>query len=169
VLADRPYICNIHDMQNMSKSFLTADQHRFIDALAALLSGWNMQHNAARVYGYLQICNEPASLDDIARDLEISKSNAWAAARTLEQVADARKISERGTKRISYIAGDDPGAPLRRQTELLGMMAELIGSQKDVVSTGLAAQRMARLAGFHRDLKAAMEAVVMPAVQYEVA
>jgi hypothetical protein len=155
-------------MQNMSKSFLTAKQHRFIDDLAALLSGWNMPHNAARLYGYLQMLNEPASLDEIARDLEISKSNAWAAARTLEQVGNARKLSERGTKRVSYIAGDDPGAPLRKQTELLGLMSELIAGAKGEVTSGGAEQRMARLAGFHKDLQAAMESVVSPPVQRDV-
>ncbi len=149
-------------MQNMSKSFLSEEHLRFIDELAALLSGWNMPNNAARLYGYLQLKNEPASLDEIARDLEISKSNAWAAARVLEQVANARRITERGSKRVSYVAGDDPGAPLRKQVELLGMMSELISSRKDKVAAGPARERMARLAMFHKDLQAAMDAVIAP-------
>lgn len=144
----------------MSNSILTQKQLEFIDALAAQLAGWNMPNNAARLYGYLQIMNEPASLDEIARDLEISKSNAWAAARTLEVSADVRRVTERGSKRIFFIAGDDPGAPLRRQTELLGMMSELIASQKEQVTSGPAQLRMGRLAAFHKNLQLAMQAAI---------
>lgn len=149
-------------MQNMSKTFLSEDQLRFIDDLAALLTAWSMPANAARLYGYLQLMNEPASLDDIARDLEISKSNACTAARMLEQYDNARKLGERGTKRVFYVAGDDPGAPLRKQADTLGRMAELISSRKDAVAKDGAQQRMASLAEFHLALREAMEAVILP-------
>jgi hypothetical protein len=156
-------------MQNMSKTGLSDVQRDFIDALAALLAGWAMPNNAARVYGYLQIRNGPASLDDIARDLDMSKSNAWAAARQLEYTADVRRLTERGSKRVSYIAGDDPGAPLRRQADLLGQMSDLIANRTADVSSGPAALRMNRLGRFHRDLQIAMQAVIMPDAKIEAA
>lgn len=149
-------------MQNMSNTTLSAAQRSFIDELAALLTYWSMPANAARLYGYLQIRNEPTSLDDIARDLEISKSNAFNAAKLLEAYGNARRIGERGTKRVLFVAGDDPGAPLRRQTEALGRMSALISAQKDGVATGLAQARLASLAQFHQDLRAAMEQVILP-------
>jgi hypothetical protein len=156
-------------MQNISKSVLTEEQRGFVDALAALLAGWNMPNNAARMYGYLQLRNTPATLDDIARDLDMSKSNVWAAARYLEYCADVRRLTERGSKRVSYSAGDDPGAPLRRQADLLGQMADLIADRKTAVSNGPAALRMGRLAAFHRELQGAMQAVIAPEVKSEAA
>jgi hypothetical protein len=56
---------------------------------------------------------------------------------------------------------DDPGAPLRNQVSLLGMMETLIASKKDKVATGQAAARMASLAAFHERLRIALQQVVM--------
>jgi DNA-binding transcriptional regulator GbsR (MarR family) len=151
---------NIQYMQNMSNQSLTSDQLQFIDDLAQLLMPWGMPLTTARLYGYLQIRNEPASLDEIAADLQVSKSNACTAAKLLEDHGNARRMSERGTKRVLYVAGGDPGAPLRKQTELLGKMSELIDRRKGTVATGVAGDRMAHLAQFHGALKAAMESVI---------
>lgn len=153
---------NIHNMQNMSTCALSIEQVRFIDDLSALLMTWNMPAHAARVYGYLLLCNAPASLDDIARDLEMSRSNAFNAARVLEQSQNIRRSSERGSKRIFFEASDDPGAPLRRQTETLGRMSALIAASREAVADGEAGERLGRLAAFHADLKAAMETVILP-------
>lgn len=147
-------------MQNLSN--LAPEQSRFIDDLSAMLTAWSMPANAGRLYGYLQLMNEPVSLDDIARDLEISKSNACTAAKVLEGHGNARRLTERGTRRVLYVAGDDPGAPLRKQAETLGRMAQLIASRKGEVSTGPAERRLARLAEFHDQLQAAMETVILP-------
>lgn len=149
-------------MQNMSNGNLSSDQLRFIDDLASLLGAWSMPVNAARLYGYLQLTNEPVTLDDIARDLETSKSNACNAARILEEHGNARRTSGRGSKRIYYVAGDDPGAPLRRQAETLGRMSKLISARKGAVATGAALERMASLASFHQALQEAMELVILP-------
>ncbi|HEX7858423.1 MAG TPA: hypothetical protein VF503_32470 [Sphingobium sp.] len=146
----------------MSTSTLSAEQSRFIEDLAALLVTWTMPANAARLYGYLQLRCDPVTLDDIARDLEISRSYAFNAARILETHGNARRLTERGSKRVLFIAGEDPGAPLRHQTETLGKMSALIAAQKDTVSEGTANGRLTRLARFHHDLKQAMESVILP-------
>ena len=130
---------------------------------------WSMPSNAARLYGYLQLMNEPVSLDDMARDLEISKSNACTAAKLLESHGNARRRAQRGTKRALYVASDDPGAPLRKQAETLGLMSELILASKNEVSTGLARTRMANLAHFHKAHQTAMQGVVLPDQQKRVA
>jgi predicted DNA-binding transcriptional regulator len=161
-LASCQYIRDILDMQNMSKTFLSDAQVRFIDELALLLTIWQLPGNAARLYGYLQISNEPVSLDEIARDLEISKSNACTAAKILESHGNARRLRERGTKRVLYVAGDDPGTPLRRQAETLGRMSEMIAGRQQDVAAGPARERLDRLAAFHRALQTAMEEVILP-------
>jgi DNA-binding transcriptional regulator GbsR (MarR family) len=121
-----------------------------------------MPITAARLYGYLQLQNDPVSLDEIAADLEVSKSNACAAAKLLEAHGNARRQGERGSKRVLYVSGDDPGAALRRQTELLGMMSALIAERTEAVAAGLARDRLVRLAAFHHDLKTAMESAIQP-------
>jgi DNA-binding transcriptional regulator GbsR (MarR family) len=149
-------------MSNLSTSELSGDQVGFIDNLAALLIDWGMPNTAARLYGYLLLKNQPVTLDDMTRDLEISKSNACTAANSLEQQKNARRIRERGSKRTLYVLGEDPGAPLHKQLALLSRMSELISEQKSKVATGAVTQRMAKLAKFHHDLCAAMESVIKP-------
>jgi len=150
----------IQKMPNMSNKGLSPGQRQFIDELAALLTPWGLPIAAARLYGYLQLKNAPASLDEIVDDLEISKSSACTAARILESHGNARRLGERGTKRVLYVAGADPGTPLRQQTELLGRMSALIASRKDAVANGEARERLSRLSAFHADLKQAMETAI---------
>jgi predicted DNA-binding transcriptional regulator len=150
-------------MPNLSNDTLTTEQALFIEDLAALLVTWNMSGATARLYGYLLIRNDPASLDEIASGLEISKTTACVAAKDLEQQGNARRLRERGTKRVLYTIGDDPGAPLHKQLALLTMLAELIADRAAGVAVGDAEARMIRLARFQHDLGAAMRSVVMPA------
>lgn len=145
----------------MSKDAMPAEQARFIEDFALLLVQWNMPITAARLYAYLYLRTEPVSLDQIAADLEISKSNASTAARMLESHGNARRVTERGTKRISYLPSDDPGAPLRKHTELLGSMARMIEERKAGIAAGEARAQLERLARFHADLQRAMETVVL--------
>lgn len=144
----------------MSTSQLSPEQTRFIDDLASLLGAWSMPANAARLYGYLQIMNAPVSLEEIARDLEISRSHAHTAAKVLEDHGNARGVPSRGSRRILYVCGDDPATPLRPQVRTLGRMAELIAKRGGDITNGDAANRLMRLAAFHRELQEAMERVV---------
>lgn len=146
----------------MSSSHLTPAQIQFIDSLADLLGNWSLSAHAARLYGYLQIMNEPVSLDDIARDLEMSRSHAHTAARTLEAHGNAKAITTRGSKRIVYVCGEDPGTPLRRQVTTLGEMSMLISASASSITTGDAARRLARLSVFHKQLQQAMQSVIDP-------
>jgi predicted DNA-binding transcriptional regulator len=154
----KPFNPNIPKMKNIPT--LSGEQSRFIEDLAALLVAWGQPTAAARLYGYLLVRNEPASLDDIARDLEISKTNAFGAATELERQQNLRRLGERGSKRIFFVLTDDPAAPLRNQVALLGRMEALILARKDTVATGEAAVRMASLANFHERLREAMERVI---------
>lgn len=127
-----------------------------------MLSVWSMPNNAARLYGYLQLRNDPASLDEISRDLEMSRSNAFNAAKLLEAHGNAKRLGERGSKRIRFFAGDDPGLPLRPQVEMLRRMAAFISSSCQDVAEGAAADRLDRLAQFHSRMNAVMEQVILP-------
>ncbi|MCW1431117.1 GbsR/MarR family transcriptional regulator [Novosphingobium sp. JCM 18896] len=147
----------------MSTSQLSPEQTRFIDDLAGLLGAWSMPANAARLYGYLQIMNVPVSLEEIARDLEISRSHAHTAAKVLEDYGNARGIPSRGSRRILYVCGDDPATPLRPQVATLEKMSQLIAKRGPDIAAGEAAARLTRLAAFHHELHEAMHVVVRPA------
>ena len=140
---------------------MTAEQRRFVDDFSALLTQWNMPITAARVYSYLQLMAEPASLDEMAAELQVSKSNACSAAKMLEAHGNARRVTERGTRRVLYVAGEDPGAPLRKHVELLGKMAGMIRERSQTIASGSSRQRLDALADFDHDLKEAMAGVIL--------
>jgi DNA-binding transcriptional regulator GbsR (MarR family) len=146
----------------LSNSKLTAEQRRFVDDFSELLTQWNMPITAARVYCYLQLVSEPASLDEIAAEVQVSKSNACSAAKILESHGNARRLTERGTRRILYVAGDDPGAPLRKHVELLERMAGMLRERSATIAAGEARERLDALAQFDHDLKEAMAGVIYP-------
>ncbi len=138
---------------------LTPEQRQFIEELAVLLVAWGMPITAARLYGYLQLKEEPVSLDEIVADLEVSKSHVSTAARMLESHGNIRRLAERGSKRVLYVAGAHPGTPLIKQVMQLHQMASLIARRKEGVASGKAAARLDRLSQFHADLSRAMESV----------
>lgn len=139
---------------------LTDDQRRFLDEFVTLLAGWNMPANAARVYGFLLYQSEPASLDEIADELEISKSNACKAAKTLETAGHIRRVGERGTKRVLYVAREDFGTPFLLRTASLGALNRLMEHRGARIADGKANRRLRDLAAFYATMQAAMEQVV---------
>lgn len=81
---------------------LTDDQHRFIEDLGRYFEQSGLSQTLGRLWAYLLLSPEPASLDRIAADLEVSKSGASVAARQLEAFQMARRIGERGSRRVFY-------------------------------------------------------------------
>lgn len=136
------------------------EQRRFLDEFATLLAGWNMPGNAARVYGYLLCQSNPVSLDEIAERLEISKSNAWKAAKVLESAGHCRPVGERGTKRVLYVAREDFGAPFLLRTASLGALSRLMETRGLNVADGAAAKRIEELAKFYQTMQTAMEEII---------
>jgi DNA-binding transcriptional regulator GbsR (MarR family) len=68
------------------------------------LASWSVPRNTGRVFGYLLLQADPASLDQIAGQLGIAKSGASVATRQLVQLGLARGIGERGSRRLLYEA-----------------------------------------------------------------
>jgi DNA-binding transcriptional regulator GbsR (MarR family) len=147
-------------MQNLSNSDLNDDQRRFLDEFATLLAGWNMPTNAARVYGYLLLQSEPSSLDEIAAQLEISKSNACTAAKVLESAGHCRRVAQRGSKRVLYVAREDFGTPFLLRTASLGALNRLMETRGVKVADGAAAERIKDLASFYDTMQTAMEQTI---------
>jgi DNA-binding transcriptional regulator GbsR (MarR family) len=139
---------------------LSDDQRRFLDEFVTLLAGWNMPANGARVYGFLLFRSHPASLDEIAEELEISKSNACKAAKMLETAGHIRRIGERGTKRVIYVAREDFGTPFLLRTASLGALNRLMETRAEKVAEGAASERIKGLASFYATMQTAMEQII---------
>jgi hypothetical protein len=99
----------------------------------------------------------------ISCDLEMRRSNAFNGAKMLKVHGNAKRLRERGSKRIRFIAGDYPGLQLHPQAGMLGRMALYISSRRQDVAEGDAADRLDRLdrlAEFHRLMNAAMQQLI---------
>ncbi|MFZ0129201.1 MAG: transcriptional regulator [Candidatus Dormiibacterota bacterium] len=79
-------------------------QMTFIDDMGQLMAGWGIPRTTGRIYAYLLLQREPATLDDIAADLSIAKSGASVASRQLAQLGLARAVGQPGSRRVLYEA-----------------------------------------------------------------
>ena len=144
----------------MSKLTDDHGECRFMDEFASLMMPWGWPRNVGRMYGYLLLCAEPVTLDKIAADLRIAKSNASVAARTLEQFGNARRHSEPGSKRIYYSAPDTLAGPFASKADLLSRIVRLLEANDAIGRTDEVNARLDGMADFYRDMRAAIEGVV---------
>jgi predicted transcriptional regulator len=98
-----------NDLQTPNKPNQLADEHhRFIEDLGRFMATYGIAATSGRMIAYLLLNDRPVSLDQMAADLEISKSSASVAARQVELFGLARRTGQRGTRRVLYEAVRDP-------------------------------------------------------------
>lgn len=83
---------------------MNKQQQRFVEDMGQLMVGWGLSRTTGRVYAYLLLRPDPASLDEIAADLSVAKSGASVATRQLLGFGMARTFGEGGTRRLRYAA-----------------------------------------------------------------
>ncbi len=132
----------------------------FMDQLAGLLVPWGWSRHVGRIYGYLLLSDGPVTLDKIAADLGIAKSNASVAARTLEKFGNARRYSEPGSKRIYYTAPENLSGPFASKTALFGLIMHLLEANRDIGRTAGVNSRLDSMAQFYADMRDAIQAVI---------
>jgi predicted transcriptional regulator len=76
----------------------------FIEDMGQLMVGWGIARNTGRIYAYLLLQREPASLDEMVDALEIAKSGASTASRQLVQLGLTRAVGQPGSRRVLYEA-----------------------------------------------------------------
>jgi DNA-binding transcriptional regulator GbsR (MarR family) len=86
---------------------MTPAQKRFVEDMGQQMLGWGLARTTGRIYAYLLLRSEPASLDEIARELRIAKSGASVSTRHLMGFGLARSSGEPGTRRLRYAANHD--------------------------------------------------------------
>lgn len=130
----------------------------FIEDMARLLVPWGVPQTAARLYGYLLLKAEPASLDGVAADLGMSKSSASVAARLLEQYTLARRRGEPGTKRAFYEVSDNYEGILSGQSRLIAALTNLLRRRAENEAAPESGHgRLAEMADFYGMIGEAME------------
>lgn len=143
-------------MPNIAQGSLRPEQRLFIDDLSALLAPWRLPPATASLYGYLLLCDEPVTLDEIAATLGMAKSSASVAARSLEQFGLARRHGEQGTKRVRYGASESYAGFMVVEARLLDEVGRLVESRSRSVAKGETLRRLRYLAAFHRKMSAAI-------------
>ena len=143
----------------MSKRSGTGGQ-RFIEDVTRLLLPWGVPPAAARLYGYLLLCPRPVSLDEITRDLRVSKSSASVAARLLESYTLVRRHREAGTKRALYAVSDDYAAMIQQQNRLLEALTGLLDAGAVIARPKEVSARLEEMAEFYRAMRRALEDVM---------
>jgi DNA-binding transcriptional regulator GbsR (MarR family) len=128
-----------------------------MDEVASLMAPWGWSRHVARIFAYLLIREQPATLDEISEHLGISKSIASVAARELEQYGNARRHSQPGTKQILYSAPDKRYGPFPDQAAMMGTMAALL--QRQQPESARVAERLANVATFLRAMRDAIDEV----------
>jgi hypothetical protein len=155
-----PQIIIFLNLGILQMSFVTAERRRFLEDLAALLMSWGMPTHSAYLYGYLLLRNEPVGLNEIAADLQISKSQACVAAKLLEDRSNAKRSKEPGSKRIFYSAPDDYSGPFVSQIDLMGSVTKLLQERGAAVAFGNASARLQELTDYCLAMRNAMDRVV---------
>lgn len=139
---------------------LSSDDEAFLDAMAMLMAPWGWPRPVGRIYAYLLLREEPATLDEIAADLGMSKSNASVAARTLEHCGNARRQGEPGSRRIYYSVPSDFSGPFVAKAELLERQVRMFAGQRERALPGAVTERFSRLSEFYTDMREAIEGVI---------
>jgi DNA-binding transcriptional regulator GbsR (MarR family) len=141
----------------MSNKAASAREEGFIEDMAGLLVPWGVPPAAARLYGYLLLCPQPVSLDEIAASLGISKSSASVAARLLESYTLARRHREPGTKRALYAVADNYEGMIGQQNRLLDALAARLSAGAEIVRSKEASARFQEMAEFYLLMRDAMD------------
>lgn len=139
---------------------LSNQDEAFLDAMAMLMAPWGWARPVGRIYAYLLLREEPATLDEIAADLGMSKSNASVAARTLEHCGNARRQGEPGSRRIYYSVPPEFSGPFVAKAELLDRQVRLFGGQLDRPVPSVVANRFEHLSAFYTRMREAIEGAI---------
>jgi DNA-binding transcriptional regulator GbsR (MarR family) len=83
---------------------LTANERRFVEDMGRLMVAWSLPRTTGRVYAYLLLRPEAATLDQIAKELGVAKSGASVATRQLVSFGMAQAHGERGSRRLRFDA-----------------------------------------------------------------
>lgn len=99
---------NVLRKQNVrNDEHLVEARRRFMDDLGHLYAHYGLSVTFGRAFALLLLRDDPISLEDLAVELEVSKSAVSVAARDLQRAGVARRLTSPGSRRVLYEANDD--------------------------------------------------------------
>src|SRR5215471_10171404 len=131
---------NVLDKQNVLDD-PSSGEWRFVDDLGHLYARFGLSVTFGRAFGLLLLSEEPLSLDDLAAQLQVSKSAVSVAARELERVGAARRLTSPGSRRVRYEANDDMVPLIQAQFGRIRASVSLFQAAESLARTRRAAHR----------------------------
>jgi DNA-binding transcriptional ArsR family regulator len=128
---------------------LADDQFSFLNDFGQLFARYGASFTLGRVFALLLISDEPISLDDLAEQLQVSKSAVSVATRDLERVGIARRLSRPGSRRVLYEAGDDMLPIFEAQFTRIHQSLAILHAADAWVSRGRASRRLREMEALH--------------------
>src|SRR5882672_9308774 len=100
-------------MRRVSSPQLDAARRKFIEAGGNTTQSFGFGRILGQLFALLYLSAKPLCLDDIARELGVSKASVSTTVRQLEQWAAVRRVWVKGDRKDYYEAETDFGAMLR--------------------------------------------------------
>ena len=122
--------------------------------------GWALPRNTGRVYAYLLIQKDPASLAKIAQDLGIARSGVSVATRQLVGFGMARTIAARGSRRLSFEALVSLEAILAARSPGASDLALMLQEGASVAPAGPRRATLKQLAAMIQDITDELPALI---------
>jgi DNA-binding transcriptional regulator GbsR (MarR family) len=133
------------------------EQHRFIEDMGQDMAGWGLSRTAGRIYAWLLLRSEPATLDEIVAELGVAKSGASVAARGLVAIGLARSIGQRGSRRLLYEALREPDALITARSASVVQFLNRLDQGVCAAPEGVARDRLQEMAAMLHDLEEAIQ------------
>jgi hypothetical protein len=124
-------------------------RRRFVDDLGHLYARFGLSVTFGRAFALLLLSDQPISLEDLAAQLEISKSAASVAARDLERAGVARRSTSPGSRRVLYEANDDMVPLFQAQWARVQLSLPVFRKAEPLTGRGRAVQRLRDLIELH--------------------
>jgi predicted transcriptional regulator len=135
----------------MTERCLSGPAEQYVERMGLLWEAEGLPRIAGRMLGYLALQAEPATLDDIAVALGVSKASVSNDARRLERLSLVERASRPGDRRDYYVIA--PDMPARVVAQKMGDLQRLqaaMSAARDLPETPeIARARLASFAEFH--------------------
>jgi DNA-binding MarR family transcriptional regulator len=147
-------------MLNLASGPEVEERIRVIEDFGRFFGTWGLAPTQGRIWGYLLLSPQPASLDLIAQDLGISKSNASTAARQLEQFLLVRRSGQPGSRRALYEANVMSRRFFDQITAAYSGLARILEAGMGVAPDPLVRARLEEAARFFHSWTQELDALV---------
>lgn len=121
-----------------------------------MMVAWALPRTTGRVYGYLLLRPDPATLDEIAADLEVAKSGASVATRQLVSFGMARTHRRRGSKQLGFDAIYDLAGVLAAREAQIRVFESALRHGAEVATSPIVRRKITTMTRQMEDLFARM-------------